>query len=123
MVCPAGHMTECHYPYSCVDAQCGHYEMEAALDPYMVSQNWEDPEDFGIDDMEEPACEICGCAEDNACEGGCAWSERFLPQSRMICTSCEPLMIMFQISMNALRMLQDERQLLKSPEVRKCPAM
>ena len=26
MVCPTGHMTECHYPYSCWEAECSHYQ-------------------------------------------------------------------------------------------------
>jgi hypothetical protein len=26
MFCPMGHMTECHYPYSCEEAQCSHYQ-------------------------------------------------------------------------------------------------
>ena len=25
--------------------------------------------------MEERTCRICGCTEDNACEGGCSWVE------------------------------------------------
>lgn len=31
MFCPYGHMTECHYPYTCDEAECSHYlaEMEA----------------------------------------------------------------------------------------------
>jgi hypothetical protein len=75
----------------------------------------EDPEDFGLDpdfdldDLSMPSCEICGCTEDMACEGGCAWSERFLRQSRMICTSCEPLMIMFNVNLAALRNLQNRQ--------------
>ena len=24
--CPFGHMTECHYPQKCAEAQCGHFE-------------------------------------------------------------------------------------------------
>jgi hypothetical protein len=26
MFCPTGHMTECHYPYDCYEAQCSHLE-------------------------------------------------------------------------------------------------
>ncbi len=25
MVCPTGHMLECHYPLSCEEAECDHY--------------------------------------------------------------------------------------------------
>ena len=32
--------------------------------------------------MEERICRICGCTEDNACEGGCSWVEEDL------CSSC-----------------------------------
>jgi hypothetical protein len=28
MFCPYGHMTECHYPQTCDEAQCSHYEAE-----------------------------------------------------------------------------------------------
>lgn len=30
MFCPTGHMTECHYPYSCEEANCGHYQAQLA---------------------------------------------------------------------------------------------
>lgn len=29
MFCPYGHMLECHYPYTCEEAQCSHYQEEA----------------------------------------------------------------------------------------------
>lgn len=32
--------------------------------------------------MEERTCRVCGCTEDNACEGGCSWVEEDL------CSSC-----------------------------------
>lgn len=32
--------------------------------------------------MEERTCRICGCTEDNACEGGCSWVEEDL------CSAC-----------------------------------
>lgn len=32
--------------------------------------------------MEERTCRVCGCNEDNACEGGCSWVEEDL------CSSC-----------------------------------
>ena len=32
--------------------------------------------------MEERVCRICGCTEDNACEGGCSWVEEDL------CSAC-----------------------------------
>jgi hypothetical protein len=25
MLCPYGHMLECHYPQTCTEAECGHY--------------------------------------------------------------------------------------------------
>jgi hypothetical protein len=28
MFCPYGHMTECHYPMTCAEAECGHWEIE-----------------------------------------------------------------------------------------------
>jgi hypothetical protein len=30
MFCPTGHTTECHYPYSCEEANCGHYQTQLA---------------------------------------------------------------------------------------------
>jgi hypothetical protein len=32
----------------------------------------------------EPSCRICGCTEENACEGGCSWVEADL------CSACAP---------------------------------
>jgi hypothetical protein len=34
------------------------------------------------DDEDDGACRVCGCTEDNACEGGCTWVESDL------CSSC-----------------------------------
>lgn len=28
MLCPFGHILECHYPYTCQQAECSHYQME-----------------------------------------------------------------------------------------------
>ena len=28
MVCPFGHMLDCHYPYTCEEAECSHYQTE-----------------------------------------------------------------------------------------------
>lgn len=28
MFCPFGHMLECHYPYTCEEAECSHYQRE-----------------------------------------------------------------------------------------------
>jgi hypothetical protein len=42
MFCSYGHMLECHYPYTCEEAQCSHWEREMdeeANDPY-----WEEDE-------------------------------------------------------------------------------
>lgn len=35
MFCPYGHMLECHYPYTCEEVECSHYqqEMEAEFGP------------------------------------------------------------------------------------------
>ncbi len=38
---------------------------------------------------DQDACEKCGCTENSPCPGGCAWSERFSKQGRLVCTSCE----------------------------------
>jgi len=44
MFCGCGHMTECHYPLDCEEAQCGHY---------LASQQAETGfEEFGDDDEE-----------------------------------------------------------------------
>ena len=28
MFCPFGHMLECHYPYTCEEVECSHYQQE-----------------------------------------------------------------------------------------------
>jgi hypothetical protein len=28
MFCPYGHMLECHYPFTCDEAECSHYQEE-----------------------------------------------------------------------------------------------
>jgi ParB family chromosome partitioning protein len=33
-------------------------------------------------------CEICGCTEKKACEGGCAWDPKYRAKKRWVCTSC-----------------------------------
>lgn len=32
MFCTFGHMTECHYPKNCADAECSHYQREVAAE-------------------------------------------------------------------------------------------
>jgi hypothetical protein len=32
MTCSYGHMLECHYPYTCEEAECSHYRRELGLD-------------------------------------------------------------------------------------------
>lgn len=32
MFCMEGHMTECHYPHSCADAECNHYLLEIQVE-------------------------------------------------------------------------------------------
>ena len=101
MFCQCGHMLECHYPYDCETAQCAHLAAYGAEDD---PENFLDPD--VPEDLQIPSCEICGCTEDIACPGGCAWSNRYLAQDRMICTSCESLMILFEINIAALRILR-----------------
>lgn len=31
-VCQVGHATECHYPYTCEEARCSHYQRNAAIE-------------------------------------------------------------------------------------------
>lgn len=35
MFCPYGHMLECHFPHTCEEVECNHYqrEMEAEFEP------------------------------------------------------------------------------------------
>jgi hypothetical protein len=35
MVCPYGHMLECHYPMTCEEANCSHYQEELAAEAEM----------------------------------------------------------------------------------------
>ena len=39
MFCSYGHMLECHYPFTCDEAECSHYQQEM--------------EEYGIDEIEE----------------------------------------------------------------------
>jgi len=32
MFCPYGHMTECHPPFTCEEAECSHYRTEMELE-------------------------------------------------------------------------------------------
>jgi hypothetical protein len=34
MLCPYGHMLECHHPYTCEEAQCSHYRREIETEDY-----------------------------------------------------------------------------------------
>lgn len=34
MFCSYGHMLECHYPYTCEEAECSHYQQEMAAEGY-----------------------------------------------------------------------------------------
>lgn len=46
-----------------------------------------DPENPVADQrLDVPACARCGCTEDNACEGGCAWQPN--PQLLDLCSGC-----------------------------------
>jgi hypothetical protein len=71
----------------------------------------QDPADYELDPdfvfdglFLHNACEMCGCTEQEACAGGCSWSERFLIEKRWICSRCAPEMIIFQINMAALNL-------------------
>jgi len=33
MFCPYGHMLECHFPYSCEEAECSHYQEGLEAEP------------------------------------------------------------------------------------------
>ena len=48
--CQYGHMTECHYPMTCEEAECSHYEAEMEADPLYEDPDldaieWDDPEE------------------------------------------------------------------------------
>lgn len=32
MLCPYGHMLECHHPYTCEEAECGHWQSEREME-------------------------------------------------------------------------------------------
>jgi hypothetical protein len=34
MFCPYGHMLECHWPYTCEEAECSHYQQEVEAENY-----------------------------------------------------------------------------------------
>ncbi len=42
MLCPYGHMLECHYPYTCEEAECHHYQQEMEAEQGMYP--YPDPE-------------------------------------------------------------------------------
>lgn len=39
----------------------------------------------------DPACRVCGCTENNACPGGCAWVEDPMLLGEL-CSACEQLL-------------------------------
>ncbi len=46
MFCPNGHMTECHAPMDCEEAECGHYLFEHGhLDPESLELKPAEPEE------------------------------------------------------------------------------
>ena len=59
--------------------------------------------DMWIDLVNGPACEYCGCTEDDACPGGCAWSEKYQMEGRAVCTRCENIEPMIEINLATLR--------------------
>lgn len=36
MFCDSGHMTECHYPFSCEEVNCSHYQAEIDLEGHIL---------------------------------------------------------------------------------------
>lgn len=36
MFCSYGHMLECHYPFTCDEAECDHYKSEMEADQYPI---------------------------------------------------------------------------------------
>jgi hypothetical protein len=46
-------------------------------------------------------CELCGCTEEEACEGGCGWSD----PSRTLCTACEDLAL--EIGLQVLELFRE----------------
>lgn len=89
--CQYGHMTECHHPLTCEEAECSHYVADEELidvtDDYdaAVSRAEQILEGEEMDAREaarqariaagvEHACASCGCSETRACPGGCVWA-------------------------------------------------
>ncbi len=35
MFCSYGHMTDCHYPFTCEEAECSHYQAEMEAEEYL----------------------------------------------------------------------------------------
>src|SRR4051812_22174648 len=40
-----------------------------------------------LEEIQKPRCWCCGCTEDKACKGGCAWVDH---RKRDLCTACVP---------------------------------
>jgi hypothetical protein len=40
-------------------------------------------------DRDDPRCRFCGCREDRACPGGCAW----LDVAQTVCTACRAIAV------------------------------
>lgn len=91
--CPVGHATECHFPSTCEEAQCGHLAAAMEIDelPESGDAGLDDAiaiaedEAYAVDRAEaerqrriaagaEHACAACGCSESCACPGGCVWA-------------------------------------------------
>ncbi len=38
MFCQFGHMTDCHYPHTCEEANCSHYQAEMEVEGYIPEE-------------------------------------------------------------------------------------
>lgn len=43
---------------------------------------------FNAFDTTGAVCERCGCTEQRACPGGCAWDPELLAKGHTVCTTC-----------------------------------
>jgi hypothetical protein len=65
----------------------GHQLKPSAYAPQVLAAVLADLEQDTVDADPVPACRVCGCTEDQACEGGCHWVDD--PQMGELCSRCE----------------------------------